>query len=256
MVFRFASLGSGSEGNGLLVAHDATLILIDCGFSAAEATRRLQRLGVTWDNLSAILVTHEHSDHIGGVLALQRKTRCPVFGSFGTLAAIQEELGAHGQIIRDGISFTVGSLTIHPYAVPHDSREPLQFVIEQSGRRLGILTDTGSITPHIEENLKFCQALFIEANYDPDLLDRGPYPPALKARVKGAYGHLSNQACAELIQALDHNDLRHIIAAHLSRKNNTPEQALAAILGVLRHDDTRLRIANQAEGFDWITLSK
>ncbi len=254
MTLRFASLGSGSEGNGLLVAHQDTLLMVDCGFSLADTTRRLQRLGHGPEDLSGILVTHEHSDHIGGVLALQKKARCPVYGSFGTLAGILDDLGPQGHTIADGFSFTLGSLLVHPYAVPHDSREPLQYVIEANGRKLGILTDTGSITPHIEQSLQGCHGLFIESNYDPTMLDQGPYPATLKARVRGAYGHLSNQACAELIKVLDHSDLQRIVAAHLSRKNNTPEHAATALRHALGTEDSRWCLANQENGSGWFDL--
>ncbi len=253
MTLCFASLGSGSEGNGLLVQHQSTLILVDCGFSLVETERRLNRLGVTRQDLQGILVTHEHSDHMSGVAGLARQAQCPVYGSFGTLEPLLEELGSKACIIRDEESFSIGSLTIHPYAVPHDSREPLQFVITDGDKRLGILTDTGSITPHIEQSLSGCHALLLETNYDPDLLDRGPYPPALKARVRGNFGHLSNEAAAQLLHRLDHPNLRWIVAAHISRKNNTPQLAYEALTRVLSHAPERLLLATHDTGLEWLT---
>ncbi|MDA8416078.1 MAG: MBL fold metallo-hydrolase [Betaproteobacteria bacterium] len=252
-MLRFASLGSGSGGNGLLIEQGETLILVDCGFSAAEAERRCQRLGKTLQDLDAILVTHEHSDHIGGVLSVHKKTGCPVHGSFGTLSGIREGL-ENAQILRDGLSLHLGTLTIQPYAVPHDAREPLQYTVESGRRRLGILTDAGSITPHIENCLQGCHALLIESNYDPQLLESGPYPPGLKARVHGDYGHLSNLACAQLIKKLDHPDLSHIVVAHLSRKNNTTEHVRSTLEQVLGCHDPRIHMADQEQGLDWITV--
>lgn len=254
MTLRFASLGSGSAGNGLLIELGDTLVLLDCGFSAAEAQRRCQRFNKSLSDLDAIVVTHEHTDHIGGVLSLHRKTGCPVYGSYGTLAGIREDLGEAAHILRDGQSLSLGALVIYPYAVPHDAREPLQYTFSGNGRRLGVLTDAGSITPHIEDSLQGCHALFIEANYDPLLLESGPYPPALKARVQGDYGHLSNETCAQLIRKLDHPTLSHIVAAHLSRKNNSPEQTRTTLEKVLGVGDSRLLLADQEQGLDWITV--
>ncbi|WP_297456656.1 MBL fold metallo-hydrolase [Ferrovum sp.] len=254
MALRFSSLGSGSEGNGLLVQSAQTLILVDCGFSLVETERRLNRLGVCSAQLDALLVTHEHSDHMSGIPALAKRVGCPVYGSFGTLVDLIQEIPEQIRVIRDEESFAVGPMNILPYAVPHDSREPLQYVFSAGDRRFGLLTDTGSVTPHIERSLQGCHALFLETNYDPELLEKGPYPASLKARVQGPYGHLSNEASSRLAQRLDHHGLQWIVAAHISRKNNTPDHALTELNRVLRNGSDRILIAAQDTGLDWISL--
>ncbi|NDU91772.1 MAG: MBL fold metallo-hydrolase, partial [Ferrovum sp.] len=231
---RFASLGSGSEGNGLLIQCEATAVLLDCGFSLAETTARLSRLGVVPQQLTALLVTHEHSDHIAGVARLARRYDLPVYASFGTLAALRDQL-ADSQLhaITSDVPFALEALAIEPFAVPHDAREPLQFVVGNGNRRLGVLTDVGCSTPHIEAMLKTCDALFLETNYDPHLLKNGPYPPQLKERVSGRFGHLSNDDSAALLSRLDLSRLQRVVAAHVSKKNNTPQLAQAALARVL-----------------------
>ena len=255
-MIRFASLGSGSEGNGLLIQCEATTVLLDCGFSLADTTARLGRLGVAPQQLTALLVTHEHSDHIAGVGRLARRYELPVYASFGTLAALREQL-VEDQLhaIASDIPFVLEALAIEPFAVPHDAREPLQFVVGNGDRRLGILTDVGCSTPHIEATLKTCDALFLETNYDPHLLKSGPYPPQLKERVSGRFGHLSNEESAALLGCLDHSRLQHVVAAHVSKKNNTPQLAQAALAQVLGCTPEEVVVADQGVGLDWLEIT-
>lgn len=252
---RFASLGSGSEGNGLLVECRDTCVLLDCGFSAGETGRRLARLGLRPQDLCAILATHEHADHLSGVAALARRHGLPVYGSFGTLSLLRDELDAtllHP--VADARPFTVGALTVEPFAVPHDAREPLQFVLGNGLLRLGVLTDTGCATPHIEATLRACDALFLETNYDPQMLAQGPYPPHLKARVRGRFGHLSNGEAADLLSRLEHGRLQCVVAAHVSQKNNTMELARGALAEVLGWEPVAVPVADQQAGLDWRLL--
>ncbi|MBU6505586.1 MAG: MBL fold metallo-hydrolase [Betaproteobacteria bacterium] len=252
---RFASLGSGSEGNGLLVEWGETRVLLDCGFSLSDTERRLARLGLVPQALSAILATHEHSDHLSGVAPLARRYGLPVFGSFGTLSLLRDALdAAQLRPVADARPFTLGGLDIEPFAVPHDAREPLQFVLGNGRLRLGVLTDTGCATPHIEQMLRTCDALFLETNYDPRMLAQGPYPPQLKARVRGRFGHLSNGEAAELLSRLEHRRLQRVVAAHVSQKNNTPELARAALSAVLGWAPDAVAVADQDEGLDWQVL--
>lgn len=251
---RFASLGSGSRGNATLVERGDTLLMVDCGFSCAEAERRLQRLGRSAAQLSAILVTHEHADHIGGVARLARRHRIPVWMTAGTAAMqrdgeLPEQHGFNGHE-----SFAIGELEIHPFPVPHDAREPCQFVFSDGAQRLGILTDAGSVTEHMVRSLDGCDALLLECNHDPHMLAMGPYSPHLKARVGGRLGHLSNPQAAALLVRLDSRRLQHLVAAHLSDKNNTPELARQALQAVTGGGDDGLVIADQAEGFGWREL--
>lgn len=255
-MIRFASLGSGSEGNGLLIQCEATSVLLDCGFSLAETTVRLNRLGVAPQQITALLVTHEHSDHIAGVARLARRYDLPVYASFGTLAALRGQL-AEDQLhaISSDVPFALEALAIEPFAVPHDAREPLQFVVGNGDRRLGVLTDVGCSTPHIEAMLKTCDALFLETNYDPHLLKNGPYPPLLKERVSGRFGHLSNDDSAALLSRLDHSRLQRVVAAHVSKKNNTPQLAQAALARVLGCVPEEVMVADQGVGLDWMEVT-
>lgn len=256
---RFASLGSGSQGNSLVFEVGATRVLLDCGFAPRDTTARLARLGLEPDGIGGIVVTHEHSDHANGVFPLARRHRIPVWISFGTLTALQD---ADAQI-ADGVTvnfvdghaaFAIGDVMVQPYTVPHDAREPLQYVLSDGARRLGVLTDTGSSTPHIEATLSGCEALVLETNHDRALLMNGAYPAFLKARVGGRFGHLDNAASAQLLAALDRSRLRHLVAAHLSQKNNTPELARNSLVDVMGCAQDWVGLATQAEGFGWRDL--
>lgn len=254
---RFASLGSGSEGNGLLVECGDTRVLVDCGFSLTETRSRLARLGLTPDDLDAILVTHEHSDHVGGVARLAARHELPVWCTHGTYVnwRAQVDVLPWVETITPNRTFRVGSLEILPFPVPHDAREPVQFVFEASTsagvRRLGLLTDVGHITAHIVASLSGVQALVLECNHDADMLASGPYPPSLRKRVGGQYGHLENRQAAGLLQKMDVSGLRHVVAAHLSRKNNTRELARLALAQALDCEPDWIEVACQDGGFDW-----
>jgi phosphoribosyl 1,2-cyclic phosphodiesterase len=250
---RFASLGSGSGGNALLVESGSTRVLLDCGFGLAEVTARLVRLGVEPDGLDAIIVTHEHEDHGGGVPRLAARHDIPVYLTHGTLAA----LGAERRSVPNAIPidtvtpFAIGAIEVRPYAVPHDAREPVQFVLSDGSARLGVLTDTGRCTPRIARSLSGVDALVLECNHDLDMLLNGPYPASLKSRVAGRMGHLANAAAAELLQAMDCSRLQHLIAAHLSETNNLPHLARAALAGALNCEEDWIGVATQNEGFAW-----
>ena len=250
---RFACLGSGSEGNALVVEVGASRVLLDCGFSIKETVARLARLGLDPTDLSGIVVTHEHSDHIGGVTRLANKFKLPVWLSHGSLAylANMDQLPLDPRVIDSHAAFAVGDMYIAPFPVPHDAREPIQFVFGDGQHRLGVLTDTGMITPHIEQMLSGCDALVLECNHDAAMLANGPYPNSLKQRVGGRFGHLDNHAAAALLRSIDTHGLKHIVAAHLSHKNNLPQLARAALASALSCAEDWIGIADQALGFDW-----
>ena len=252
-MMRFASLGSGSKGNALLIEAGATRILLDCGFGLKEVIARLFRLGVAPAELDAIIVTHEHDDHNGGVAKLAFRYELPVYLTYGTLAAMGEEGRAIPEtvVIDTCARFSIGAIEVRPFPVPHDAREPVQFVLSDGGSTLGVLTDSGRPTPHIAQALSGVDALVLECNHDLDMLLNGPYPPKLKDRIGGRLGHLANAASAELLRAMDCSRLRHVIAAHLSETNNTPDLARAALAGALNCEPEWIGVATQEEGFGW-----
>lgn len=251
MKLRFASLGSGSRGNGTLVEFGSTRILIDCGFFLREAETRLRRLGVEPETLSGILVTHEHHDHIGGVSRLSRKFKVPVWMTNGTHAGWEDPHVPELTRFNPHEAFTVGEVEVQPFPVPHDAREPSHFVFIAGGRRLGMVSDAGSVTPFMRECLSGCDALMLEFNYDPEMLRNGPYTAKLQKRVGGEYGHLSNGQAAELLMQIDRSKLQHLVLTHLSEKNNTPGLALSAAAQALDDAPPWLVCAHQARGLEW-----
>ncbi len=253
MTLRFASLGSGSEGNALLVSVEKTYVLMDCGFGLQDTITRLAKLDITPEQLGGIVVTHEHGDHIGGVAKLARKFNLPVWLTHGTLRSTPKAFSNVEHIceIDPHQPFAIGDVQIMPYLVPHDAAEPVQFVFGDGASRLGVLTDAGSCTPHVEKMLSGCEALVLECNHDSDMLMNGEYPLSLKQRVGGRLGHLNNRASAQLLARLDVSKLQHLVAAHLSRKNNTPELAAGALSLAINCEESWIGIATQSTGFSW-----
>ncbi|HUW36248.1 MAG TPA: MBL fold metallo-hydrolase [Rhodocyclaceae bacterium] len=258
---RFASLGSGSRGNALVVEAGAggakTRVLLDCGFGPRELALRLARLGLAPDDLDAVVVTHEHSDHSAGVMKCAQRHRLEVFLTHGTLAALPESRHQAPplRVIDSHAAFAVGSLEIAPFPVPHDAREPVQFVFGDGRHRLGVLTDTGAATPHIVAMLDGCDALVLECNHDRDMLAGGAYPRHLKQRIAGRFGHLDNQAAAALLATLDCSRLQHLVAAHLSEQNNKPQLARAALAEAIDCAEEWIGIASQDQGSPWRELT-
>ncbi len=253
-MIRFSSLGSGSRGNATIVEAGSTRIMLDCGFSETRFRQRLAQRDLEPSQIDAILVTHEHSDHINGVGAVARKHNIPVYMTRGT--AIPEKHGVLSQLqfidVHD--QFSIGDIDIQAYPVPHDAREPVQFVFSDGDLRLGILTDAGSPTTHIIESLNGCDALILECNHDVKMLANGPYPSHLKQRVGGDFGHLSNAQAASLLESLDTSSLQHIVAAHISDKNNTEDLACAALAGALGCAESEIILAEQEQGLQWLSV--
>jgi phosphoribosyl 1,2-cyclic phosphodiesterase len=256
---RFCSLGSGSSGNGTVVeagpAGAASRVLVDCGFTLRGLEARLLRAGLVPAQITAVFVTHEHGDHVGCAVAFARRHARPVWMSRGTWAAIGEpELDGLLRIARDSEPIAVGALELRPYTVPHDAREPLQLRCSDGGAALGLLTDCGSITPHLLAHLRGCEALVIECNHDRELLAASSYPCSLKARIRGRHGHLANEAAAQILAASRHSALRHVVAAHLSEQNNRPELARRALAGACGVAPEEIVVADAALGFGWLSL--
>ena len=252
---RFRSLGSGSRGNATLLDAGGTRLLIDCGFSLREFERRIAEAGWRPRQLDAILLTHEHADHVRGVGAVARRYGIPVWSTAGTWrGAVAGAVPRLHLFTAHGNGFRIGSVHVQPYAVPHDAREPVQYVFGDGGRRLGILTDAGSLTPHIVDSLRGLDALVLECNHDPAMLASGPYPPALRARVGGRLGHLSNRQAAALLGRLDHASLSRVAVAHVSEKNNRPDLARAALCEVSDSLAPRLSLLAQDEISSWFAV--
>lgn len=248
---RFASLGSGSRGNAGLVVEGDTRLMLDCGFSVTEVRRRLARLGMTPDELTGIVVTHEHGDHLSGVSRLSRRFDLPVWMTPGTCAAWDGPEVPKINLFSAHEAFSIGALELTPFPVPHDAREPCQFVFSNGQHRLGVLSDTGVVTPFIRHQLDACNALMIECNYDSEMLANGPYPEMLKQRVASRLGHLSNEQAGDLLRALDTSRLQHAVVGHVSEKNNTADLARGHAAAALGCNEEWITVAAQATGFGW-----
>lgn len=251
---RFASLGSGSRGNATLISHQDTNLLVDCGFSVRETERRLAIFGMSPAQIAAILVTHEHQDHAQGVGALARKYRLPVYLTNGTHQASNLGELPDCQLIEPECEFAIGAVECDPFTVPHDAAEPVQFVFSDGARRLGLLTDTGRITAHIVEKLRQLDVLLLECNHDVTMLANSGYPPSLKQRVGGEYGHLNNDQATALLGRIDCTRMQHVVAMHLSQQNNTPQLARQALAKELDCAPDDIAVADQQTGLDWRTI--
>ncbi len=251
---RFASLGSGSRGNATLVEEGATTILVDCGFSRRETERRLARLGKHPEELSAILVTHEHTDHVSGVGALARRYGVPVWMSHGSRLQWTGGDLPRLECFDSHQPFAIDGMEVEPFPVPHDAREPCQFIFGNGRYRLGMLTDCGRVTTHIREKLSGCDALLLECNHDSAMLRDGPYPYPLKQRVAGGLGHLSNQQAAGLLGGIELSTLRHVVAMHLSEQNNTAAHAVRSVAAALGCEESWVGVADQENGLEWRTI--
>ena len=239
----------------MVIQQASTCLLLDCGFGAREVLTRLAKLGLAPEQISGILITHEHDDHAKGAFKLAAKYNIPVWLSHGTRVMTERYLPSAAQlqlnIVDSHCAFEIEAIEITPYPVPHDAREPTQFTFTDGQYKLGVLTDTGSSTPHIEQTLNVCDALVLECNHDLSMLESGPYSHALKKRVGGRLGHLDNISAANLLAKLDNSRLKHIIAAHLSAKNNTQALAKNALSHALGCELDWVGIASQENGFDW-----
>ena len=242
----------------MVIEQANTRLMLDCGFGIKEVIARLQRLSLAPEQISGILVTHEHDDHAKGAFKLAAKYNIPVYLSHGTRIMTErylpENVALQINVIDSHTRFAIDNIQVTPYPVPHDAREPTQFTFSDGQHKLGVLTDAGSSTPHIEQVLSGCDALVLECNHDLHMLKNGPYTHALKQRVGGRLGHLDNVSAANLLAKLDNSKLKHILAAHLSAKNNTQALAKQALSGALNCELDWVGIAEQENGFGWRSL--
>lgn len=253
---RFAILASGSSGNATVVEAAGTAILIDCGLSVRRLEQRAQELEFSLSGLSGIVVTHEHGDHIGGVAALARRYSVPVYMTHGTRIASSfgDERDVDLREISAHESFAVDALILQPAPVPHDAKEPCQFVVEYDGTRIGVLTDFGSETHHIQQHFADCAALILEFNHDPKLLSDCQYPDSVKTRIAGSHGHFNNQQAQELLSKLLSRRMRYVFAAHISARANNNDLVQDILRTSLEGTGIIWDIAHQDRVTPWITI--
>jgi len=249
-------LASGSKGNAIYVSNEKSALLVDAGLSAIEIERRLRSRDINPDSLDAIVVSHEHTDHVQSVGVLSRRFRLPVYINEPTLSAARARLGSLHEIRRfhRGTAFHIGSLSIHPFAVCHDAADPVGFTIEDGGAKIGIATDLGVATRLVSHHLKGCCLMVLEANHDPKMLEQGPYPWELKQRIRGRLGHLSNEASRDLLAEVLNRQLEHVVVAHMSETNNRPDRALACLQEAVGCDAIRFTLGEQHAAGDMIHL--
>ncbi len=251
---RFCTLGSGSRGNATIIDSGQTRILLDCGFPARELEARAETINFDLASLDAILVTHEHGDHISGVGAVARRYGLGVHASHGTFRSGKfGRLPEFNKINPHASIFSIGDIEIKPVAVPHDAREPCQFIFSSNGIRLGILTDLGCITPTIIKAFQELNLLLLETNHDVDMLRRGPYPPSLQARVGGNHGHLNNFQAIEFLKQIQHETLAQLVLGHLSEKNNHPDKVVEMIGQHIPSLSNRFDILEQDQVSAWFS---
>lgn len=240
-------LASGSKGNSIYISDGQTSVLIDAGLSGVEIERRMKANNLAPENLDAIIVSHEHADHIHGVGVLSRRFAIPVHISHKTRDAASSLLGRIDEfnIFECGTGFNINDIYFHPFSLSHDAKDTAGFTVSKNKTKIGIATDLGIATTIVKEHLKMCSILILEANHDPDMLVDGPYPWPLKQRIKSRAGHLSNEDSKVLLQEIVHDNLEHVILSHLSETNNTPEKALSVVGCALTCCKTRIDVARQ-----------
>jgi len=244
---RLCMLASGSKGNSIHIACGNTSILFDAGLSGIEIERRMRSRGLSPENLDAIVVSHEHSDHIHGVGVLSRRFGVPVYMAPATHQSAASVLGTLRELhpFECGTPFSISNLTIHPFSISHDAAAPAGFTIRSGNRKIGLATDLGIATALVRDHLKGCALLVLEANHDPLMLEQGPYPWPVKQRIKGRTGHLSNESAKALLMDVLHEHLSHVVLAHISETNNTPEKALDVVSERIGRHPVRFIVACQ-----------
>jgi len=254
----FSVLGSGSKGNSVYIESGKTSILIDAGFSGKEIGARLQSIGRRIEDLDALVVTHEHHDHLHGVGVLSRRCNIPVFSNYGTIRGGEKLLGSlfkHTEF-GTGETFQLQDFQIRTFSVSHDAADPVGFIIGNGQVTLAYCTDTGKVSRLIGQRLMGCNGLILEFNHDPQMLKDGPYSLALQRRVRSDHGHLANEAAADFLQSLLHDQLKYVILAHLSATNNHPELAMKAARNVVGDTPLQLVLASQNLSTELMSLEK
>ncbi len=243
----FCPLASGSKGNCIYLGTEHTKILIDAGISGKGIKNKLQEIGVSIEEIDAILVTHEHSDHIMGLKVLAKRMNIPILANSETAKGISVYLNhvPKFKIFATGETFEFGDLEIHPFTIQHDTPDPVAFTIKTGAHKMGFCTDLGFATTLVEQKLKNCDFLYLEANHTPSMVHASARPLIYKQRVLGRHGHLSNEDCAALVEKLLHDQLKKIYLAHLSDECNAPEAALATVRKAIGNYKIDLSVAHQ-----------
>jgi phosphoribosyl 1,2-cyclic phosphodiesterase len=232
----FCPLASGSKGNAIFVGTKNTRVLIDAGLSLSQLTERLSQINVELSSIQAILVTHEHSDHIKGLRLVSEHFNIPFLANAETAKGIYAALGVklRCKLFTTGEPFEFGDLEVHPFSISHDTLDPVAFTIQSEGIKMGFCTDLGYVTSMVKKHLQKCHYLYLESNHQISMVHSSSRPENLKQRILGKQGHLSNEECGELIAAVWHEELRHVHLAHLSKDCNTPEVALEIVKNILQ----------------------
>ena len=253
-MLKIASLGSGSSGNATLICTAKTTLLLDCGFTLKETTLRMAQLGVSPNDIDAVLISHEHGDHIKGIGPLSRKFNVPVWLTHGTYHALKDTKFSQIHLLHAHEAFSIGDIKINPFPTPHDAAESCQYLFEKDQARFACVTDLGICTPHVEAMLTGVNGLVLECNYDEEMLKNGPYPASLQARIRGNFGHLGNVQAGELIKRLDHASLQMILLGHLSEQNNCGTVAAQTIQHYLHDGDARINVLDQHAASRWFEV--
>lgn len=245
----FCPLASGSKGNSIFVGTKNTRVLIDAGLSLTQLTERLDEIGVELSSIQAVLITHEHSDHIKGLKTLVERLQVPILANAETAKGIFANFGIkfRFKIFTTGEPFTFGDLKVFPFSISHDTLDPVAFIIEAEGLKLGFCTDLGIASSMVKKALQKCDYLYLESNHQPSMVHSSSRPEILKMRILGRQGHLSNEECGQLLAAVWHEGLKHVHLAHLSKECNTPEVALEVVRKILDQHQIKvsLSIAHQ-----------
>ncbi len=243
-MIKFCSLFSGSSGNCIFIGTETTKVLIDAGVSGSRITEALEEIGEAPEDLSAIFITHEHSDHISGAGIVSRKYRVPIYATSKTWQAMTRGVGKilpeNKKIMESGEQLTLGDLEIKNFSIPHDAVDPVAYSFETGGKRISVATDMGCVTQEIRENIWGSDLILLESNHDIEMLKSGSYPYVLKKRILGDRGHLSNLAAADFLTELALNGTAQFFLGHLSQENNTPECAYETTCHMLLERDLRV----------------
>lgn len=249
-----ASLGSGSSGNATLVRAGDTTLLVDCGFTLKESLKRMASLGVAPSDLTAVLISHEHSDHVKGIGPLSRKFGVPIYLTHGTFGRLRDDRLIAYELFHAHAPFTLGNIEVDPFPTPHDAAESCQFVFRHAGASFVVATDMGVCTPYILSKLTGVNGVLIECNYDDEMLRNGPYPYSLQQRIRGNFGHLGNTQAGPVVRSIDHPGLQWILLGHLSEKNNTEDCARGAVLASVPKSADRVEVLKQHSASRWYEI--